>query len=74
MTNRFCGVGRKWCGKICIANNQVCRKGKASNIKSKYAKKKAISVRKKLLGKDSLLKNNGKNILYTNFSKTSRLT
>lgn len=50
MTQRFCGQGRKWCGKICIASNQTCRKAKASTMKATYAKRRALKKRKIAFG------------------------
>lgn len=43
---RFCGQGRKWCGKVCIDSRHVCRKAQSATIKATYAKKRAMNVRK----------------------------
>ena len=44
---RFCGPGRKWCGKVCIDSRQTCQKARSATIKATYAKKRALNVRKK---------------------------
>lgn len=57
---RFCGDGRKWCGKVCIDARHSCNKGKAAVTKSSFAKKRAVNVRNAGFKK---MNPQGKNIL-----------
>lgn len=42
---RFCGTGRKLCGKICIKASDVCRKVRASKALEAHGSNKANIIR-----------------------------
>lgn len=45
---RFCGPGRKWCGKICIDASHECRIAKGNNILHKDKNMRKLRVRKQM--------------------------
>lgn len=51
---RFCGTGRKLCGKICIKASHVCRKVRASKALETYGQKKADIVKAAGFNKSAL--------------------